>query len=500
MKTAVIYARYSSDNQTEQSIEGQLRVCEEFAQKHNILVLSTYIDRAMTGTNDNRPDFKRMIKDSSRREWDFIIVYKLDRFSRNKYETAIHKNTLKNNGVKVLSAMENIPDTPEGIILESMLEGMNQYFSAELSQKVKRGMRETRLKGLYQGGWLPYGYKVIDRKIVVDEACIETVKFIFSQYSVGNCVREIISALKEKGILYKGKPFATNTVYGILRNEKYTGIYEIGGDIFKNMYPKIIDVELFEAVKDKLEKNKYGKNSIEAPYLLRRKIKCGYCGRSMIGESGTSRNGELKRYYKCQGKKNLKTQCPKTQVRKEELEECVLNEIIRQLSVPEIMDSIVNKLMQLQNTDEQVNSTLTMLLKEKHGVERSLANLVSAIENGIISNTTSKRLQELEKQQEELERRILVERSKRSVKMSENEIRQFYEQALIAEAKTLINLLVKEIVLYDDKIEIYYNNPTSKSPDESQGFLLYSGKSKIVSKIQNKRSKILKIDIAMYLR
>ena len=123
MKTAVIYARYSSDNQSEQSIEGQLRVCEEYAQKNNILILGTYIDRAMTGTNDNRPDFQKMIKDSNRREWNFVLVYKLDRFSRNKYEAAIHKKTLRDNGVKVLSAMENIPDTPEGIILESLLEG-----------------------------------------------------------------------------------------------------------------------------------------------------------------------------------------------------------------------------------------------------------------------------------------------------------------------------------------------------------------------------------------
>ena len=123
MKTAVIYARFSSDKQTEQSIEGQVRVCEEYAQRNNILILNTYIDRAMTGTNDNRPDFQRMLKDSARREWDYVLCYKLDRFSRNKYETAIHKKTLRDNGVKVLSAMENIPDSPEGIILESLLEG-----------------------------------------------------------------------------------------------------------------------------------------------------------------------------------------------------------------------------------------------------------------------------------------------------------------------------------------------------------------------------------------
>ena len=84
MKTAVIYARYSCDAQTEQSIEGQLRVCEEYAQKNDILILDTYIDRAMTGTNDMRPDFQRMIRDSAKKQWSYVIVYKLDRFSRNK--------------------------------------------------------------------------------------------------------------------------------------------------------------------------------------------------------------------------------------------------------------------------------------------------------------------------------------------------------------------------------------------------------------------------------
>ena len=216
MKTAVIYARYSCDQQTEQSIDGQLRVCEDYAQRNGILILNTYIDRAMTGTNDNRPDFQRMIKDSNRKEWNYVLVYKLDRFSRNKYESTIHKRTLKNNGVKVLSAMENIPDTPEGIILESLLEGMNQYYSAELSQKVSRGMRENRLKGLYQGGGVPYGYKVENQRLIIDDMQAETVRFMYSQYSKGVFVKDIIAELTAKGITYKGRPFARNTVYDIL--------------------------------------------------------------------------------------------------------------------------------------------------------------------------------------------------------------------------------------------------------------------------------------------
>lgn len=137
MKTAAVYARYSSANQTEQSIEGQLRVCREYAERNDIVIVKTYIDRAMTGTNDNREDFQRMLKDSDKKQWEFLLVYKLDRFSRNKYEMAIHRKHLKDNGIKILSAMENIPDSPEGVLLESLLEGINQYYSEELSQNVK---------------------------------------------------------------------------------------------------------------------------------------------------------------------------------------------------------------------------------------------------------------------------------------------------------------------------------------------------------------------------
>ena len=131
MKTGKIYARYSSNNQTEQSIEGQIRVCREFAQRNDIVIVSTYIDRATTGTNDNREQFQKMLKDSDKKPFDYVLVYKLDRFSRNKYEMAIHRKHLKDNGVKILSAMENIPETPEGVLLESLLEGMNQYYSAD---------------------------------------------------------------------------------------------------------------------------------------------------------------------------------------------------------------------------------------------------------------------------------------------------------------------------------------------------------------------------------
>jgi len=479
MKTAVIYARYSCDNQTEQSIEGQLRVCQDYAKAHDILILDTYIDRAMTGTNDNRADFQRMIKDSARKEWNYVLVYKLDRFSRDKYATAIHKKTLKDNGVKVLSAMENIPDTPEGIILESLLEGMNQYYSAELSQKVKRGMKETRLKGLYQGGTLPYGYKLDGRKVVIDEQQAKHVLFMYEQYSKGVFVKDIIKALTENGVLHKGKPFAKNTVYGILSNEKYSGSYKKGDEIVDKIYPQIVPTELFAIVRQKVTANKFGKSCVKTVFLLKNKVKCGYCGENINAESGTAKNGTKKYYYKCNGRKNRKNNCKKTAIRKDILEEFVLNSIIELLNDQKQIEYVVQTVMKKQEELIKTNSNLVILEKEQKQNETAINNIMTAIEHGIFTNTTSKRLKELESRQEELERLITIERSKTAMRVTEKQVRDFYKQLLKTEPLLIINYYVKEIVLFDDEIKIIYNSPlNTNSPDESQGFSFYD---KIVS-------------------
>ena len=475
MKTAVIYARYSSDSQTEQSIEGQLRVCEEFAKVNDIFILAKYIDRAMTGTNDMRPDFQRMIKDSARKEWTYVLVYKLDRFSRNKYEATIHKNTLKKNGVKVLSAMENIPDTPEGIILESLLEGMNQYYSADLSQKVKRGMRENRAKGHYQGGGLPYGYKVVEKKILIDEEKAETVRFIFEQYSIGVIVRDIIKALTLRGVLYKGKPFAKNTIYGILKNKKYSGVYYHGDERVDNMYPQIVPTHTFEAVRAKSKENEGGKRSVKTVYLFRHKMRCGYCGHPISSDTGTARSGEVKRYYKCLGRKVYHNGCEQMIHSKEALEEAIVSAIIREFSKPQTINGIVKNLLKLQDRYCTDNPKVKTIAREKSKVDTALDNLMSAIEQGIVSKTTKKRLHELEEQQEALECELLIEKSKTAVKVPESFILEYYEEALHLEATMLVNLLVKEVVLYNDRIQIHFNSPIKNCPDESQGFSFYKG-------------------------
>lgn len=499
MKTAVIYARYSSDNQTEQSIEGQLRVCQDYAQRNDILILKTYIDRAMTGTNDNRPDFQQMIKDSEKKEFEYIIVYKIDRFSRNKYETAKYKKILKDNGVKLLSAMENIPDTPEGIILESLLEGMAEYYSAELAQKVKRGMKETRFKGNFTGGHLIYGYKVENHKVIIDEEKAEVVRFIYEQYSLGTYVKDIITELNSKRIFNKGKPFARNTIYNILKNEKYSGIYRFKDEIFENMYPAIVPNEVYTKVRKKIDLNKYGKRSTELVYLLRHKLKCGYCGMPISAECGTAKDGSKRHYYKCLGRKR-NNGCTKSSVRKETFENFVLDNILKVLSNSEYVDIIIDTLFKFQELQSNTNRIINSLVKEYNQAESSLNNIMKAVEQGIINNTTNKRMKELENQLEDIDRQILIEKSKNAFKVSKQTIKEFYIEALKLEPKLLIDYVIKEMRVYEDKLEIIFNSPIKRSPDTNQGFFLFTFNSKLPQYIQNKeKPTMLDIKVEYYV-
>lgn len=212
---AVIYARYSSDNQREESIEGQLRECMEYAKYNDITVIGTYIDRALSAKTDNRPEFQRMIRDSYKNAFDYVIVWKLDRFARNRYDSAHYKSILKKNGVKVLSAKENIAEDASGILLESLLEGYAEFYSAELAEKVKRGLKENALKARANGGMLTFGYTVDkDRRYQIDELAAPIVKEIFIMYADDKKIKEIMDILNMKGINTK---YSRNISYNFLQ-------------------------------------------------------------------------------------------------------------------------------------------------------------------------------------------------------------------------------------------------------------------------------------------
>jgi len=457
MKTAVIYARYSSERQTEQSIEGQIRECTAFAKRNDILIVNTYIDRAMTGTNDNRNDFQRMLKDCTKRAWDIVLVYKLDRFSRNKYEMAMYKKTLRDNGIKLVSAMENIPDSPEGIILESLLEGMAEYYSAELSQKVKRGMREGRIKGHFSGGAVLYGYKVINKKIYIDENASQIVIRIFQEFAAGKFVKDIITDLTNEGIYHNGKPLGRNTVYKLLRNEKYIGIVRYGNEVFTNIYPQIVPNALFEVVQEKINNNRYGKHDSDAIYILKGKIRCGYCGKTITSESGTAKSGEVKRYYKCHGRKNEKNGCQKDTIRKETIESLIVNSTLKFFEDRHNLSTVADKILELHQKRVTDTSVLNLLLEEKASLTKSIDNILDAIAEGYRSSKTKEKLEEFEAKLDIVEGKILIEKAKEKSSISKEDIIKFISKCIKKEPLQMIKLLVKEIILFDDKVEIYYN-------------------------------------------
>ena len=296
---AVIYARYSCDNQREESIEGQLRECKEFAERKGYTLVGSYIDRAVSAKTDNRPEFQRMVKESSGGLFDMVIVWKLDRFARNRYDSAHYKAALRKNGVKVVSATEVISEGAEGIILESVLEGYAEYYSAELSEKVIRGMTENALKCQYNGGYIPVGFKIDEYKhYQIDELTAPFIKEAFLMYVNGRQIKDIVAYLNDNGVRsLRGK----TTVTALLQNRKYIGEYQYRDVVVPNGVPAIISKELFALAMDRLEKNKYAPSTYKADdrYLLSTKLICGCCGATMVGESGTGRNDKKYHYYKC---------------------------------------------------------------------------------------------------------------------------------------------------------------------------------------------------------
>ena len=328
--------------------------------------------------------------------------------------------------------------------------------------------------------WLPYGYTVTkignDKKYVIKEEEAAVMMRIFKEYATGRICRDIIADLTADGIYGRdGKPFGKNAIYGILRNERYTGVYRHKTDgVFLNTFPRIIPQHLFDAVRLICENNKIGSTSKEDPFLLRGKLYCGYCGKRMAGDSGTSGAGHVIRYYTCSGRKNKKEKCIKKSLRKDELEKLVIKITLKTLEKPENVSLLVDKIFELNEERHKTNNTLIVLYKEQQECQKARDNIVRAIEEGILTSTTKERLQELEMRLDNIKSKIKIEDAKSRIKLSKSEILKFITKAIKKEPAQMIHLLIKRIVLFDDKIEIYYNTTDrirAGEEDTHQAFL-----------------------------
>lgn len=403
-----------------------------------------------------------MIKDSADKKFDVVLVWKLDRFARNRYDSAYYKNVLRRNGVKVLSATELISQNAEGILLEFMLEGYAEYYSAELSEKVLRGLTENALKCKYNGGTLPIGYCIDSNQFFqIDPLTAPAVLDAFKSYAEGASMREVTDELNIKGVRTKrGGKISANSVTRMLHNRKYIGEYKYRDIVQENGIPAIVPKELFDRVQERMKENKKApaRHKAEDDYLLTTKLFCGKCQSMMVGESGTSHTKEVHRYYKCVSVKRHRG-CDKKTVRKEWIENIVIEETKKLLDNHEIIEDFVNTAMKILNRE---NTVLPLLRKRYDEVIKGIENLVNAIQMGIITPSTKQRIEELEKEKSQLSVEIMKEELARPTITREN-ILCFIEQFRklntnkLEHRRRLIDSFVNAIFLYDDKVVITFN-------------------------------------------
>ena len=495
MNRAVVYARFSSDNQRDESIDAQLRAINEYADKNNIKIVNQFIDRAKSATSDKRPEFQNMIKfcEADTTGISMVIVHKLDRFSRDKYDSAMYKQKLKVKGIRVVSVLENLDNSPESLILESVIEGMAQYYSANLAREVAKGQRENGLRAMHNGGDAPLGYDVTnDKRYAINKEEAQAVKIIFDMYVNGYSYSNIIDKLNDLGYKTKrGNKFGKNSLHGILSNEKYTGVYVFNKTQRKGINGKrnghkqksedeiikveggmsqIIGKDIFIQAQEMMQKRKKAPGSHKAItlYLLTGIIKCGECGHAMQGNKRKDKYGNDYISYRC-GCRKQKRDCKNKEIKREYLEEFVLTEleehVLNDNAIPALSKELNERLKTKSNDNHEMLNNLRNKLDK---VNKEIENILTAIMSGIMNSMLKDKLDELEQVKLNLDLKInelsIESNSVESVDITEDQIRnmfgRFKEFVLtrnLPECKKFISDYVKEVVVYRDHVEVIFN-------------------------------------------
>lgn len=390
----VIYARYSEGpRQTDQSIEGQVADCRAYAAEKGIDVVGVYADRHVSGKSlEGRDAFQRMMRDADRKRFDVVIVWKIDRFGRSREDIAVNKIRLRRAGVSLMYARESIPEGPEGILLESLMEGLAEYYSADLRQKVIRGLRETAKKGKVPTGSIPIGYKLVEGRLELDEEKAEAVRVAFRMHIAGATYKEISAAMRPYGVQNASRNF----IYHLLRCEKYTGHYPYQG--VEIPIPVIIPEETFMEAKKHFKTTRNGSaQKAEAPYILSGKAHCAICGKLLVGSSGRSHTGKVHHYYRCMTKG-----CRTKSIKKDQLEELVLKSTMEDVLNDDMIELLVARIMDIQEKEEDPTKQLKKRLAENR---RQQGNLAASLAEKRL-RAVEARLEALEQEEDELAEEI----------------------------------------------------------------------------------------------
>ena len=504
---AAIYARFSSENQRDESIDAQLRAIKDYAKRNNLVVVKIFNDRAKSATTDKRPGFLEMIEESKKKNFDVVLVHKLDRFARNRHDSIGYRMELKRNGVSLISVLENLDDeSPESLILESVLEAMAEYYSKNLARETQKGLMENAMKCMHTGGKPPLGYEVDPetKHLIINVKEAAAVQYIFKLYIEGYGYKKIVIALKEKGFrTKKGSVIGKSSLYSILRNEKYKGLYifnkskakDIDGKRNGHAYksddeiiridegvPSIIKSEDFDLVQQKLKTNVKTKAKYKAKevYLLSGKISCGECGSSFAGnrrESGhTAKSYFIS--YRC-NKRDRTAECINKEIKRDHIEAYVLEKLAEY-----VFDDSLIPIMKDEYSSYQTSKKSDVILiyknlkKRLNAVDYEISNLVN-----LLAKTGSEallvKLSKLENEKAELQdnlngtdlddfnEKVSVEQIIQSFKKA----RDMFREGKLINTRKLVELFTDRVIVFEDHIDIYYNfRPNFQMPQVDVNF------------------------------
>ena len=447
MKRAVIYARYSAGpQQTEQSIEGQVRVCKKHIEEKGFKFIKLYQDKHITGTTDRRPEFQQMLADAEALRFDVLVLYSSDRFSRNKYDSVVYKAKLRQLGIEIYYAAENIPEGPEGVLLESLMEGWAQYYSEELSRKVVRGMTESAKKAQTNGP-KPMGYKTgPNKEWIIDEEEAEIVRLIFKRFLQGHTMAAIAREVNSLGYTTRrGKTFRSGSVRSILANEKYTGRYQWSDVIIEDGVPVIVGKEDFAAAQIKLQNKPHRP---KGEFRLTGKLFCGICGEHWTGTSGTGKNG-VHYYYKCRcgHHKNI---------RRDLLEAVVFEEAKKALSQPLEFTKLVNNIDDLREQNNALRDELGPQRRAWKKLNDEAERIMKHLADGTETSRMMKRLQEIDNELLPSLEAEMVDLKEYSPSITRQDIEDGLK-AFLSSSDEVIGTLINKVLITENYIKIYFN-------------------------------------------
>ena len=505
---AALYARYSSDNQREESITAQLRTGREYCKRKGYSIIKEYADEAMTGTNDNRPGWQQMMRDAEHGMFETLICHKIDRMGRDEYEYYTNKFRLNGWGVHVdFSAQPIDSSTPEGALMENQLAGFAAYYSRNLSKEVKKGLKENVLAGLLTGGKPAFGYGVdTQKRYVINDYEAVGIKYIFESYLNGSGYIAICNWLNSHGYrTRRSNTFGKNSIHDILTNRRYIGTCILGKNtkslngkrnnhrpdpkdliVVEDACPAIIDKELFRKVAEKMQANKHAPGAYRAKhnYLLSGLIVCGECDSAMTGSVSSKRNGEPIRYYRCSRKNNKGTHvCKNRNVSADDLEGLVLAEMGKIYLDPKAIDSLMDRVTKIYN-DRANNQTtqLAELQKKENAARRRLNNIYTSIEDGEADEFDLERLKQTKKEllslradHTELENSSIPPLSKEQIVKYIDKYRDDLHSNDAARLRALINAFIEKIIVTTDTIRIRYRLEFVGAPGENRTHAFSSG-------------------------